>query len=65
VTLSVDGWLAAWTPDRTFRLAGGAYPTGVVDADASMADSAVESLAACLDPGSFREELFALVRATG
>ncbi|GAB6861457.1 hypothetical protein ACFR97_06400 [Haloplanus litoreus] len=61
VTLAVDGWLAVWAPDRGFRLGGGAYPTGIVDADVSVD----ESLADCLDPGTFREELFALIRATG
>jgi len=65
VTLAVDGWLAVWAPDRTFRLGGGAYPTGVVDADGSVDGSVVDSLADCLDPGTFREELFALLRATG
>jgi hypothetical protein len=58
VTLSVDGWLAVWAPDRTFRLAGGAYPIAVVDGDGETTDA----LADCLDPAAFRSELFALVR---
>lgn len=61
VALSVDGWLATWTPDRAFRLAGGAYPTGVADAsDDRMADV----LRDCFDPSAFRSDLFALLRAT-
>lgn len=61
VTLSVDGWLAVWAPDGAFRLAGGAYPTGVVSAD----DPAVaEALRGRVDPSAFREELFELVRGT-
>lgn len=58
VTLSVDGWLAVWAPDRDFRLAGGAYPTAVVDG----AGATVDALADCLDPSAFRSELFELVR---
>ena len=58
VALSVDGWLAVWAPDRTFRLAGGAYPTAVVDGAGPTADA----LADCLDPAAFRAELFELVR---
>lgn len=58
VSLSVDGWLAVWAPDRAFRLAGGAYPTAVVDGEGETADA----LADCLDPSAFRSELFELVR---
>jgi hypothetical protein len=61
VTLSVDGWLAVWAPDRTFRLAGGAYPIAVVDDDGETADA----LADCLDPSAFRAELFELIRGVG
>jgi hypothetical protein len=60
VTLSVDGWLAVWAPDRSFRLAGGAYPTGVVDG----AEAAADALADHLDPSAFRTELFELIRGT-
>ncbi|RMB25635.1 hypothetical protein [Haloplanus aerogenes] len=59
VTLSVDGWLAVWAPDRAFRLAGGAYPTGVVDATD---DETADALRDCLDPSAFRSDLFALLR---
>jgi hypothetical protein len=58
VVLSVDGWLAVWAPDRAFRLAGGAYPTAVVDGEGETADT----LANRLDPDAFRAELFELVR---
>lgn len=58
ITLSVDGWLAVWAPDRAFRLAGGAYPIAVVDGEGATADA----LADCLDPSAFRSELFALIR---
>ena len=61
VTLSVDGWLAVWAPDRSFRLAGGAYPIAVVDGDGDTADA----LADCLDPSAFRAELFELIRGVG
>jgi len=62
VTLSVDGWLATWVPDRDVRLAGGAYPTGV--GDAAEPDTAA-ALRDALDPAAFRSELFELIRGTG
>lgn len=61
ITLSVDGWLAVWAPDRAFRLAGGAYPIAVVDGDGEAADALVDSL----DPSAFRAELFELIRGVG
>lgn len=61
LTLSVDGWLAVWAPDGTFRLAGGAYPIAVADGDGKTADA----LADCLDPSAFRGELFELIRGVG
>jgi hypothetical protein len=61
VSLSVDGWLAVWAPDRAFRLAGGAYPIAVVDGAGPTADA----LANCLDPSAFRSELFELIRGVG
>jgi hypothetical protein len=62
VTLSIDGWLATWVPDRDVRLAGGAYPTAIVDA----ADpDAAAALRDTLDPAAFRSELFDLLRETG
>jgi hypothetical protein len=64
VTLAVDGWLAVWAPDRAFRLGGGAYPTAVVDADASVAEDVVGAVENRLDPDAFRAELFELIRGT-
>lgn len=61
VTLSVDGWLATWVPDRDVRLAGGAYPTGVVD---DVDAEAAAALRDALDPEAFRSELFELIRNT-
>ncbi|WP_224450073.1 hypothetical protein [Haloprofundus salilacus] len=82
--VSVRGWLAVWPTDARgeFLLAGGAYPTSVVesprdeedtrssdenapsgDGDGPSADSAA-SLTGAFDPNRFREELFALIRAT-
>jgi hypothetical protein len=58
VTLPVEAWLAVWAPDRTFRLSGGAYPTGVRGND----DGGLRDL---LDPDAFRDDLFALIRDTG
>ncbi|MFB6195527.1 MAG: hypothetical protein ABEI80_05105 [Haloplanus sp.] len=62
VTLAVDGWLAVWAPDRAFRLAGGAYPTSVVDTDAATLATALRDR---LDPSAFRTDLFELIRKTG
>lgn len=59
VTISADGWLAVWAPDRSFRLAGGWYPTGVEDDGETGA-----RLADLLDPDGFREDLLALIRGT-
>lgn len=57
IDLDVDGFLAVWTTDGEFRLAGGAYPSrsleGVLDIE--LAD--VET-----DPNTFREDLFELIR---
>ncbi|MFB6103390.1 MAG: hypothetical protein ABEJ73_12610 [Haloplanus sp.] len=62
VTLSVDGWLAVWAPDRTFRLAGGAYPTGVDRVASTTPQGAADALAEHLEPSTFRAELFDLIR---
>jgi hypothetical protein len=65
LTLSVDGWLAVWVPDRNFRLAGGAYPTAVVDTPSEGdGDDTAAAVADCLDPSTFRAELFELIRGT-
>jgi hypothetical protein len=67
--LSVVGWLAVWPDDTDFLLAGGAYPTGVVETDAADGDEATEeseprAVAAQFDPDAFRDDLFGLIRAT-
>ena len=68
--LSVVGWLAVWPDGSEFLLAGGAYPTALVDAGAPARDdetseeTATGRLADHLTPDEFREELFALIRAT-
>jgi hypothetical protein len=62
LTLAVDGWLAVWAPDADFRLAGGAYPTGVAERpdDGGVAATLDEQF----DPQTFRSELFELIRDT-
>ncbi|WP_136602459.1 DUF6517 family protein [Salinigranum halophilum] len=52
-SLAVDGWVAAWPHESgDYLVAGGAYPTRVLDGDGS--DH--------LEPGRFRDELFSIVR---
>ncbi|WP_224336683.1 hypothetical protein [Haloprofundus halobius] len=64
--VSVQGWLAVWPTDARgeFLLAGGAYPTGVVDERSATASAAEAASFDASDPERFREELFALIRAT-
>ncbi|QCJ48055.1 hypothetical protein [Haloprofundus sp. MHR1] len=65
--VGVRGWLAAWPTDARgeFLLAGGAYPTNVAEDDSMGVDAGRSpSLADAFDPERFREELFALIRAT-
>jgi hypothetical protein len=62
LTLPVTAWLAVWAPGSDFRMAGGAYPTGVDSGAAE--DTLADSIESRLDPTGFRSELFDLVRAT-
>ena len=66
VDLSVVGWLAVWPDGSEFLLAGGAYPTGVVDGrPVARGDETPEGdLAGHLRPDEFRDDLFGLIRAT-
>ncbi|MEF8882084.1 MAG: hypothetical protein V5A34_06135 [Halapricum sp.] len=57
VDLPVEGWVGIWHHDGAFHVAGGAYPA--VDLGEALGID-VET-----DPGSFREELFELVRDVG
>jgi hypothetical protein len=68
--LSVVGWLAVWPDGTEFLLAGGAYPTAVVENGGDEEDgvgageSGSGAVAEHLDPDEFRDDLFALIRAT-
>lgn len=56
--IDVEGWLAVWTTEGSFRIAGGAYPvTGIESLLGSASD------APTADPGTFREELLDAIRA--
>ena len=55
--LPVEGWVTVWNHDGTFYVAGGAYP--VVD----LGD--VLGIDIGTDPGTFRTELFELIRTVG
>jgi hypothetical protein len=61
--LSVAGWLAVWSTDGRYLVAGGAYPTAVVDDEAD--GDLAASLSDVVEPDRFRQELFSLLRATG
>jgi hypothetical protein len=52
--VAVEGWLSVWLADGQFRLAGGAYPTGGLDA---VAPGVVD------DPGTYRNELLSVLRS--
>lgn len=57
-TLPVTGWLAVWTHDGEFRLAGGAYP------ERSLADVlGVDDDRLATGATSYRDELLDLIRA--
>lgn len=60
--VDAEGWLGVrpeQSRERSFRLAGGAYPRGVREAP----DEATrDALTALFDPGAFRKELLAFVR---
>jgi hypothetical protein len=51
--LAVDGWVAVWPGDEDYYVAGGAYPTRVLDGRIGVA----------LDPDRFREDLLSMVRS--
>ena len=55
--LRVEGWLAVWTREGAFRVAGGAYPT------AGLADLLASQEGIPTDPSVFRNALIDLVRA--
>jgi hypothetical protein len=58
-SVTVDGWLAVWPgDDGDYFVAGGAYPTRLLDSDADEA-----ALADAIEPGRFRDELLAIVRS--
>jgi hypothetical protein len=58
--LDIEGWLAVWVTNGSFRIAGGAYPTGgleaVLDSHSGLGDGGI-------DPSQFRSELLSLIRA--
>lgn len=56
--LQVEGWLAVWTTENAFRVAGGAYPTAGIDG--FLAD---REDAPAIDPAGFREDLIGLIRS--
>jgi len=56
--IDVEGWLAVWTTEGSFRIAGGAYPVSGVEALLGSASDAPPT-----DPGAFREELLDAIRA--
>jgi hypothetical protein len=59
--VDVDGWIAVWADGSGgFLLAGGAYPRAV-----ESAPDGGTALSGLFDPAAFREDLFALIRATG
>jgi hypothetical protein len=52
--LAVDGWVAVWAgDDGDYFVAGGAYPTRVLDGDRSQA----------LEPNRYRDDLFSILRS--
>lgn len=52
--LAVDGWVAVWPHEGDYVVAGGAYPTSVLDGDGDGVDA--------FDPGRYRDELFSILR---
>jgi hypothetical protein len=57
-TLRVEGWLAVWTRENAFRVAGGAYPTAGLAELVADRETPAET-----DPSTFRSDLLDLVRA--
>jgi len=56
----IEGWLAVWSTDGSFRIAGGAYPTGGLDGLLAGLDSEERP---DTDPNDYRDELLDLIRA--
>jgi hypothetical protein len=55
--LAVDGWVAVWPrDDGDYLVAGGAYPTRVLDGDGDRGGEEA------LEPGRYRDDLFSIVR---
>ncbi|AUV81711.1 hypothetical protein C2R22_08660 [Salinigranum rubrum] len=55
--LAVDGWVAVWPrDDGDYVVAGGAYPTRVLDG------GGVEGGNETLEPGRYRDDLFSIIR---
>mgnify|MGYP000241768634 CR=1 FL=1 len=73
-SLAVEGYAAVWPVGNEFRLAGGAYPTGVrtaggdggrnaaADANERDADERVARVHEALEPERFRTDLLELIR---
>ncbi|WP_277555635.1 hypothetical protein [Halobaculum limi] len=61
VSVRAKGWAALRPVGGSYLLVGGAYPTAVREAPD---DGATDAIEAAIDPDRFREELFALMRAT-
>jgi len=57
IDLDVAGFLAVWTTNGQFRLAGGAYPSTPIEDVLGVEADSVDT-----DPGQFREDLLALIR---
>ncbi len=56
--LDIEGWLAVWVTDGSFRIAGGAYPIGLQGVLGSHSRADHDAI----DPGQFRAELLSLIR---
>lgn len=58
--LDVEGWIAVWSRGGSFRIAGGAYPVGGLEA--LLADCPADERPAS-GSGGYRDDLLALIRA--
>jgi hypothetical protein len=56
--LHIEGWLAVWSREDAFRVAGGAYPTAGLAELLADREASPET-----DPSTFRSDLLDLVRA--
>lgn len=56
--LDIEGWLAVWSTDGSFRIAGGAYPIRGLDGLLSGSGGQLDT-----DPNNYRDELLDLLRA--